>query len=456
MAKVPARIFLSEDCIPTAWYNIMADMPQLPDPMLNPQTHKPATPEDLFPVFAEELCRQEFTTERYIPIPDEVRELYKMYRPAPLHRAYRLEKALGTPAKIYYKYEGGNTSGSHKLNSALAQVYYNKQQGITNLTTETGAGQWGTALAIACAYYDIPMTVYMVKCSALQKPYRKAIIETFGAKVIPSPSMETAVGRAILAADPECTGSLGTAIGEAVEEAVSTPNTKYVLGSVLNQVLLHQSIIGLEAREQMASVDEYPDLVIGCSGGGSNMGGLMAPFMKDKIDGTHRPYFIAVEPAACPSLTRGKYAYDYCDTGKITPLARMYTLGSGYMPSSIHAGGLRYHGMSPILSKLYHDGLIDEARAVTQTSVFDAAVQFAKTEGILPAPESSHAICVAIDEALACRETGEAKTILLGLSGHGNFDLGSYMQHNDKTMADYIPTDAELAAGFATLPEILN
>jgi len=454
MVKVPARIILSEEHIPTQWYNIMGDMPQLPDPMLNPQTMQPAKPEDLFPVFAEELCRQEFSTQRYIDIPEEVREFYKMFRPAPLHRAYQLEKALGTPAKIYYKYEGGNTSGSHKLNSALAQVYYNKHQGITNLTTETGAGQWGTALSIACAYYNIPMTVFMVKCSAIQKPYRKAIIETFGAKVIPSPSMETNVGRAMLAQDPDCMGSLGTAISEAVEVAVTTPNTKYVLGSVLNQVLIHQSIIGLEAREQLASVDEYPDFIIGCSGGGSNMGGLMAPFMKDRIDGTHKPHFIAVEPAACPSLTRGKYAYDFCDTGKVTPLARMYTLGCGFMPSSIHAGGLRYHGMSPILSKLYHDGLLDEARAVSQRPVFDAAVQFAKTEGILPAPESSHAIRVAIDEALKCKETGEAKTILLGLSGHGNFDLGSYIQYNENTMVDYVPTDEELAEGFATLPVI--
>ena len=454
MAKVPARIILSEEHIPTQWYNIMGDMPQLPDPMLNPQTMQPAKPEDLFPVFAEELCRQEFSTERFIDIPDEVREFYKMYRPAPLHRAYQLEKALGTPAKIYYKYEGGNTSGSHKLNSALAQVYYNKQQGITNLTTETGAGQWGTALSIACAYYDIPLTVYMVKCSALQKPYRKAIIETFGAKVIPSPSMETNVGRAMLAKDPDCTGSLGTAISEAVEAAVTTPNTKYVLGSVLNQVMIHQSIIGLEAKAQLASVDEYPNLVIGCSGGGSNMGGLMAAFMRDKITGTHKPRFIAVEPSACPSLTRGKYAYDYCDTGKVTPMARMYTLGCGFMPSSIHAGGLRYHGMSPILSKLYHDGLLDEARAVSQTAVFDAAIQFAKTEGILPAPESSHAIRVAIDEALACRESGEAKTILLGLSGHGNFDLSSYIQYNERNMVDYAPTDEELAEGFATLPAV--
>ena len=454
MAKVPTRILLSEDQIPKQWYNVMADMPELPDPMLNPATFEPAKPEDLFPVFAEELARQEFSTERYVDIPDEVLEFYKMYRPAPMHRAYQLEKALGTPAKIYYKYEGGNTSGSHKLNSALAQVYYNKQQGITNLTTETGAGQWGTALAIACAYYDLPMTVFMVKVSAMQKPYRKAIIETFGANVIPSPSMETNIGRAILANDPECMGSLGTAISEAVEKAVSTPNTKYVLGSVLNQVMLHQSIIGLEAYAQLASVDEYPDFVIGCSGGGSNMGGLMGAFMRDKLAGTRNPHFIAVEPAACPSLTRGKYAYDFCDTGKVTPIARMYTLGCGFMPSSIHAGGLRYHGMSPILSKLYHDGHIDEARSVTQTGVFDAAVQFAKTEGILPAPESSHAIRIAIDEALKCKETGEAKTILFGLSGHGNFDLASYIQYNENKMVDYAPTDEELAEGFATLPAI--
>ncbi|MDR1209370.1 MAG: TrpB-like pyridoxal phosphate-dependent enzyme [Clostridiales bacterium] len=454
MKNVPNRVILPESELPRQWYNVQADMPERHDPYINPGTGKPATSEDFYPIFAEELARQEFSTERFIDIPDEVRELYKTYRPSPLHRAYRLEKALDTPARIYYKYEGGNTSGSHKLNSALPQVYYNKRQGITRLTTETGAGQWGTALAMAARFFGLDLTVFMVKISSMQKPYRKAIMETFGADVAASPSDRTASGRKILEQDPECLGSLGVAISEAVEMAVTTPGSRYVLGSVLNQVLLHQSVIGLEAKLQLEMVDEYPDLVIGCSGGGSNMGGLMAPFMRDRLTGARKPYFIAVEPAACPSFTRGKYAYDFCDTAKVTPLARMYTLGSGFMPSSIHAGGLRYHGMSPILSKLYHDGFLDEARAEKQNDVFAAAKLFAGEEGILPAPESSHAIKAAIDEALRCKQSGEARTILFGLSGHGHFDMGAYISYNEGSITDYIPTDEELQKGFDTLPKV--
>jgi len=447
------RINLPESEMPTQWYNLMGDMKELPDPYIHPGTGQPAKAEDFFPIFAEDLARQEFSTERFIDIPEEVAEIYRMYRPSPLIRARQLEKALKTPAKIYFKYEGNNTSGSHKLNSAVPQVYYNKKQGISSLTTETGAGQWGTALAVAANYYDMPVTVYMVKISAEQKPYRKAIMETFGAEVIKSPSDTTEAGRKILAEDPNCSGSLGTAISEAVEKAVTTPNCRYVLGSVLNHVLLHQSIVGLESYRQLEMVDEYPDIVIGCAGGGSNFGGLMGPFMRDKLTGKASPEFIAVEPAACPSLTRGRYAYDFCDTGKLTPMARMYTMGCGFIPSSIHAGGLRYHGMSPILSKLYHDGYIT-ARAEMQTAVFDAAVFFAKYETILPAPESAHAIRVAMDEAIKCKETGEAKTILFGLSGHGNFDLAAYTSYIEKKIVDYAPTDEELEVGFAGLPDI--
>ena len=383
-------------------------------PILNPATLQPVTVEELEPVFCTELAKQELnTTDRYIDIPQAILDFYKMYRPSPLVRAYCLEEALGTPAHIYYKFEGNNTSGSHKLNSAIAQAYYAKQQGLTSLTTETGAGQWGTALSMACSYFGLRLKVYMVKCSAQQKPYRKAVMETYGATVIPSPSDTTQVGRKILAEHPDSTGSLGTAISEAVEVAVSSEGTRYVLGSVLNQVLLHQTIIGQEAKIAMDKYGVYPDIVIGCAGGGSNLGGLMAPFMEDRLAGRRAPYFIAVEPASCPSLTRGRFAYDFCDTGKVTPLAKMYTLGSGFIPSANHAGGLRYHGMSPILSQLYHDGYLDEARAVEQTSVFEAAEQFARIEGILPAPESSHAIRVAIDEALKCKESGEQKTCLL-------------------------------------------
>lgn len=452
--NIPNKIFLSEDEIPKQWYNIRSDMKEQHDPYLNPATMKSAELTDLTAVFAEELCLQEMTLERFIDIPEPVLEYYKKYRPSPVMRAYALERALGTPAKIYYKYEGNNTSGSHKLNSAVPQVYYNKKQGITQITTETGAGQWGTALSMACAYYDVALTVFMVKISAMQKPYRKAVMETYGATVHPSPSALTNIGRAILEKDPGNTGSLGTAISEAIELAVTSPNTRYVLGSVLNQVLLHQSIIGLEAKLQMEKVDEYPDYVIGCAGGGSNLGGLIAGYMQDKLTGKGNAHFIAVEPAACPSFTRGKYAYDFCDVGQITPLAKMYTLGNGFMPSSIHAGGLRYHGMSPLLCKLYHDGLIDEARAVYQRDVFDAALLFAKHEAILPAPESAHAIRTAIDVALECKERGEAKTILFGLTGNGTYDLAAYMSYNEGNMDNYAPSDEELEQGFSTIPKI--
>ena len=440
--------------MPKQWYNLRADMKELPDPMINPATMKPAKTEDLYPVFCEELAKQEMdTTNRYIDIPEEIQEMYKIYRPSPLIRAYNLEKALDTPAKIYYKFEGNNTSGSHKLNSAIAQAYYAKKQGMKGLTTETGAGQWGTALSEACSYFGIPLTVYMVKVSYEQKPFRKAVMQTFDAGVIASPSNTTNVGRQILAEDPNCSGSLGCAISEAVEKAVSTEGYRYVLGSVLNQVLLHQSIIGLESKLAMEKLDEYPDVVIGCAGGGSNLGGLIAPFMQDKLLGKANPRIVAVEPASCPSLTRGRYAYDFCDTGKITPMAKMYTLGSGFMPSSNHAGGLRYHGMSPILSKLYHDGYM-EAVSVEQTKVFEAAVEFSKKETILPAPESAHAIRTAIDEALKCKETGEQKTILFGLTGTGYFDMTAYSAYLEGRMTDYIPTDADLQKGFDGLPKI--
>ncbi|MBS5571638.1 MAG: TrpB-like pyridoxal phosphate-dependent enzyme [Clostridiales bacterium] len=429
------KIYLSEEQIPRYWYNIAADMKEKPDPYLNPATNQPLREEELRPIFCDELCKQEMnTTDRFIEIPEEIRNFYKIYRPSPLIRAFELERVLNTPAKIYYKFEGNNTSGSHKLNSAIAQAYYAKQQGITCLTTETGAGQWGTALSMACAYYGLKLKVFMVKVSYQQKPFRKGVMETFGAQVIASPSDTTEVGRRILSEDPENGGSLGCAISEAVEEAVKTDHCRYVLGSVLNQVLLHQSVIGLEAKLAMEEVDAYPDILIGCAGGGSNLGGLMGAFLQDRFAGRKSPYFIAVEPASCPSFTKGEYRYDFCDTGKVTPLAKMYTLGCDFKPSPTHAGGLRYHGMSPILSKLYHDGILDEARAVEQRDVFAAAELFAKCETILPAPESAHAIKVAIDEAVKCRETGEAKTILFGLTGTGSYDISAYMNYNDGTM----------------------
>lgn len=454
MKKIPYRTYLTEEQMPKQWYNLRADMKELPEPMLNPQTMKPVKKEDLLPIFCEELVEQELNNEkRYYDIPKEILDMYRIYRPSPLIRAYSLEKALGTPAKIYYKFEGNNTSGSHKLNSAIAQVYYAKKQGVKGVTTETGAGQWGTALAEACSYFKLPLTVYMVKGSYNQKPFRKAIMQTFGANVIASPSNTTEAGRKILEKDPDTTGSLGCAISEAVETAVSREGYKYVLGSVLNQVILHQSIIGLEAKKAMEILGEYPDIVIGCAGGGSNLGGLIAPFMQDKLLGKANPKFIAVEPASCPSLTRGKYAYDYCDTGKMTPLAKMYTLGCEFIPSPNHAGGLRYHGMSPIVSKLYHDGYID-AVSVEQTEVFKAAIFFAKNETILPAPESAHAIKAAIDEALKCKETGEEKTILFGLTGTGYFDMTAYSSYIEHTMGDYIPTDEELKKYTNELPKV--
>lgn len=452
--KIPHRLYLTEEQMPKYWYNIRADMKEQPDPMLNPATLKPVKAEDLYPVFCEELAHQEMdSSTRYIAIPEEVQEFYKMYRPSPLIRAYNLEKALQTPAKIYYKFEGNNTSGSHKLNSSIAQAYYAKKQGLKGLTTETGAGQWGTALAEACAYYNLSLTVYMVKVSYEQKPFRKTVMQTFGADIIPSPSNTTSIGKEILKKDPETTGSLGCAISEAVEKATTTPGYRYVLGSVLNQVLLHQSIIGLETKIAMEMLDEYPDIIIGCAGGGSNLGGLISPFMQDKLTGKASPRIIAVEPASCPSFTRGRYVYDFCDTGKVTPLARMYTLGSSFIPSPNHAGGLRYHGMAPILSKLYHDGYM-EAVAVEQTKVFEAAILFAKQETILPAPESAHAIRVAIDEAIKCRESGEAKTILFGLSGTGYFDMTAYNAYLNGTMTDYIPSDEDLQKGFDQLPKL--
>ena len=440
--------------MPTAWYNLRADMKELPDPMLNPATGKPVQEQDLYPVFCEKLAHQELdNTTRYVDIPGEILDLYKNYRPSPLCRAYNLEKALGTPARIYYKFEGNNTSGSHKLNSAIAQAYYAKEQGLNGVTTETGAGQWGTALSEACAFFGLPVTVFMVKASYNQKPFRKAIMHTFGAEVIASPSNTTNAGRKILAENPDNPGSLGCAISEAVERAVTSDNVKYVLGSVLNQVLLHQSIIGLESAKAMEILGEYPDVVIGCAGGGSNLGGLLAPFAKDKIAGKTNPRLVAVEPASCPSLTRGKYAYDFCDTGKITPMAKMYTLGCTFTPSPIHAGGLRYHGMSPILSKLYHDGYM-EATSVTQTKVFEAATLFAKYESILPAPESAHAILTAIEEAKKYKEAGQSGVILFGLTGTGFFDMTAYESFQAGTMSDFIPTDADLKVSIDKLPKI--
>ena len=451
--NIPYKIYLEKSEMPKAWYNVRADMKNKPAPLLNPGTLRPMTAEDLAPVFCEELVRQELDdTTAYIPIPQEIQDFYKMYRPSPLVRAYCLEKALNTPAKIYYKFEGNNTSGSHKLNSAIAQAYYAKQQGLIGVTTETGAGQWGTALSMACSYFGLDCKVYMVKVSYEQKPFRREVMRTYGASVTPSPSAETQVGRKILAEHPGTTGSLGCAISEAVESATSTPGYRYVLGSVLNQVLLHQSVIGLESK---AALDKYgvkPDIIIGCAGGGSNLGGLISPFMGEKLRGEQDYRFIAVEPASCPSFTRGKFAYDFCDTGMVCPLAKMYTLGSGFIPSAIHAGGLRYHGMSSILSQLYHDGLM-EAVSVEQTKVFEAAEQFARIEGILPAPESSHAIRVAIDEALRCRETGEEKTILFGLTGTGYFDLTAYEKFHNGEMSDYVPSDAELQIGFDGIPK---
>ncbi len=451
-SSIPYKIYLSEEEMPKAWYNLRADMKNKPAPLLNPQTHAPVTLEELSQVFCTELAKQELDdTTAFIPIPDEIRSFYRMYRPSPLVRAYCLEKELDTPAHIYYKFEGNNTSGSHKLNSAAAQAYYAKQQGLKGVTTETGAGQWGTALSMACSYFGLDCKVYMVKVSYEQKPFRREVMRVYGADVTASPSDTTAVGRSILERFPGTGGSLGCAISEAVEAAVTNEGYRYVLGSVLSQVLLHQSVIGLETK---AALDKYgvkPDVVIGCAGGGSNLGGLIAPFMGERLRGESDCRFIAVEPASCPSLTRGVYAYDFCDTGMVCPLAKMYTLGSGFMPAPNHAGGLRYHGMSSTVSQLYDDGLM-EARAVTQTDVFDAAVKFARIEGILPAPESSHAIRVAVDEALECKRTGQQKNIVFGLTGTGYFDLYAYVRYNDGQMTDRIPTDEELAEARKALP----
>ena len=452
--SIPYKIYLSEDEIPKQWYNVRADMKNKPAPLLNPGTLKPMTLEEMSVVFCEELAKQELDDQtRFFEIPEEIKSFYRMYRPSPLVRAYCLEEKLGTPAHIYYKFEGNNTSGSHKLNSAIAQAYYAKKQGLKGVTTETGAGQWGTALSMACSYLGLDCKVYMVKCSYEQKPFRREVMRTYGASVTPSPSETTNVGRKILAEHPGTTGSLGCAISEAVEVAVGTEGYKYVLGSVLNQVLLHQSVIGLETK---AALDKYgikADIVIGCAGGGSNLGGLIAPFMGEKLRGEADYRIIAVEPKSCPSFTRGKYAYDFCDTGMVCPLAKMYTLGSDFIPAPNHAGGLRYHGMSSTLSQLYDDGLM-EATSVEQTEVFKAAEYFARVEGILPAPESSHAIKVAIDEALKCKETGESKNIVFGLTGTGYFDMYAYEAYNDGKMTDYIPTDDEIAKSIAKLPKV--
>ncbi len=453
MAKIPYKIYLDEKEIPRSWYNVRADMKNKPAPLLNPGTLQPMKAEELEGVFCKELIAQELDNDTaFFKIPDEIVEFYKMYRPSPLMRAYRLEKKLGTPAKIYYKFEGNNTSGSHKLNSAIAQAYYAKKQGLKGVTTETGAGQWGTALSMACAYFDLDCKVYMVKVSYEQKPFRREVMRTYGASVTPSPSMETEVGKRILAEHPGTTGSLGCAISEAVEVATTSEGYRYVLGSVLNQVLLHQSVIGLETKAALDKIGEKADIIVGCAGGGSNLGGLIAPFMGEKLRGENDYKIIAVEPSSCPSFTRGKFAYDFCDTGMICPLAKMYTLGSGFIPAPNHAGGLRFHGMSTILSQLYHDGYM-EATSYKQTDVFEAAELFARTEGILPAPESSHAIKGAIDEALKCKEAGEEKTIVFGLTGTGYFDMVAYESFHDGKMSDHIPTDEEISQSLAKLPK---
>lgn len=452
--EIPYKIYLEEKEMPRQWYNVRADMKNKPAPLLNPGTHQPMTLQELEQVFCTELAKQELDdTTPFFDIPEEILSFYRMYRPSPLVRAYCLEEKLDTPAKIYYKFEGNNTSGSHKLNSAIAQAYYAKKQGLKGVTTETGAGQWGTALSMACSYFGLDCKVYMVKCSYEQKPFRREVMRTYGASVTPSPSMDTEVGKKILAEHPGTTGSLGCAISEAVEVATHSEGYRYVLGSVLSQVLLHQTVIGLETKAALDKYNVTPDIIIGCAGGGSNLGGLVSPFIGEMLRGEKKYQVIAVEPASCPSLTRGKYAYDFCDTGMVCPLAKMYTLGSGFIPSANHAGGLRYHGMSSILSQLYDDGLM-EARSVEQTAVFEAAERFARVEGILPAPESSHAIKVAIDEAMKCKETGEEKTIVFGLTGTGYFDMYAYESFHDGTMSDYIPTDEELKPGFDSLPKV--
>ena len=450
----PVKTYLDENELPKAWYNVRADMKKKPAPLLNPGTGKPVTFEDLQPVFCDELIKQELDNDtRFFEIPEDILTFYKMYRPSPLVRAYFLEQALGTPAHIYYKFEGNNTSGSHKLNSAIAQAYYAKKQGLKGVTTETGAGQWGTALSMSTAFFGLDCQVYMVKVSYEQKPFRREVMRTYGASVTPSPSMTTDIGKKINAEFPGTTGSLGCAISEAVEAAVKQPGYRYVLGSVLNQVLLHQSVIGLETKAALDKLGVKADLIIGCAGGGSNLGGLVSPFVGEKLRGEADYDILAVEPASCPSFTRGKYAYDFCDTGKVCPLAKMYTLGSSFIPSANHAGGLRYHGMSTILSELYDQKVI-RATSVEQTKVFEAAKLFAQTEGILPAPESSHAIRATIDEALKCKESGQAKNIVFGLTGTGYFDMVAYQKFNDGEMSDYIPTDEDIAKSLAQLPQV--
>lgn len=446
MKDVPYKVYLTEEELPEKWLNIKAFMKDKPAPLLNPVTRKPCTEDDLRKVFCDELSAQELNDrDEFIDIPKPITDFYKLYRPSPLVRAYGLEKFLDTPAEIYYKFEGNNTSGSHKLNSAAAQIYYAKAQGLKAVTTETGAGQWGTALAMAGSYFGMPVQVYMVKVSFEQKPFRRNVMNVYGATVVASPSDTTEAGRRILKEHPDTLGSLGCAISEAVETAVSDPEhkTRYVLGSVLDQVLLHQSVIGLETQTALKKIGRTPDVIIGCAGGGSNLGGLISPFMAEKLQGKNNPRIIAVEPASCPSLTRGEYRYDFCDTGRITPLAKMYTLGCDFMPSANHAGGLRYHGMSPVLSKLYADGYM-EAKSYLQTEVFEAAVTFARIEGTLPAPESSHAIKGAIDAALECKATGEKKVIVFGLTGTGYFDMKAYDEFLSGKMTDRIPTDNEL------------
>lgn len=453
MKTIPNRVYLTEDELPKQYYNIATDMPTRPKPYLNPVTKKPVQPDELAPLFAKELIAQEMSTERYIDIPKQVREIYAKFRPSPLIRAYGLEKALDTPAKIYYKHEGNNPSGSHKLNSAIPQAFYNKAEGVRRLTTETGAGQWGSALSIAAQMFGLECTVYMVRVSYEQKPYRRTLMQTYGANVIASPSTLTNAGRAILEKDPDSLGSLGIAISEAVEDAVMRDDTHYALGSVLNHVILHQTIIGLEAKKQFEKIDEYPDIVIGCNGGGSNFSGCAFPFLHDKLRNGAKTEFVAVEPAACPKLTKGKFTYDYGDTAKMAPIAMMYTLGHDFVPAGIHAGGLRYHGDSALLSQLYHDGYV-RAAAVRQTDVFKAAVLFARSEVILPAPESAHAIAYAIQKALECKETGEAKTIFFNLSGHGDYDLAAYEEYLAGRLKDFEYTGEMLEKGFSTIPVI--
>ncbi|MEE9583085.1 MAG: TrpB-like pyridoxal phosphate-dependent enzyme [Dehalococcoidales bacterium] len=446
------KFLLDEKEMPTSWYNILPDLPQPLPAVLHPGTGKPVTPDDLAPLFAMALIMQEFSPESYIEIPEEVQEVYKLWRPTPLHRAYGLEKALGTPAKIFYKNEAVSPPGSHKGNTAIAQAYYNKLEGIKRIATETGAGQWGSALAFGCNVFGVDLKVYMVAASYAQKPYRRIMMETWGAQCVASPSQDTKVGRDILAKDPDSPGSLGISISEAVEDAATRDDTHYSLGSVLNHVLLHQTIIGLEIKKQLEMADAYPDVIFGCVGGGSSFAGMALPFVKDKLDGK-KIRLVAVEPEACPTLTKGPYTYDFGDVAGLTPLLKMYTLGHGFVPPPLHAGGLRYHGMAPIICHLNNLGLI-EARAEHQVATFKAAVTFARAEGIIPAPEPSHAIKSAIDEALRCKETGESKTILFLLCGHGYFDMAAYEAYLSGKLQDYEYPEAKVKEALASLPQV--